>query len=66
VDVPGVAVDGNRMVHGRLGGGKRVVRSGGRGHLAAVVDEDGSMKRVALVDGAGSTGVKRVACPWRW
>jgi hypothetical protein len=41
VDVLGVAVDGDRVVHGRLGAGWRVVRSQGRGQLAAVVDDDG-------------------------
>jgi hypothetical protein len=40
--VPTVAVDGNRVVHGRLGAGWRVVRSQGRrGQLAAVVDDGG-------------------------
>jgi hypothetical protein len=41
VDVPGVVVDGDCVVHGRLGAGRWVVKSRGRGHLAAVVDEGG-------------------------
>jgi hypothetical protein len=39
VDVPEVAVDGDRVVHGRLGMGQRVVRSQGRGYLTVMVDE---------------------------
>jgi hypothetical protein len=35
------AVDGDRVVHGRLGAGRRVVGSRGSGTLAAVVDEGG-------------------------
>jgi hypothetical protein len=31
VDVPGVAVDGNRVVNGRLGANRRNVESGGYG-----------------------------------
>jgi hypothetical protein len=38
VDVPGVTVDGNRVVHRRLDAGQRGV---GSGPLAAVVDEGG-------------------------
>jgi hypothetical protein len=39
VDVPEVAVDGDRVVHRRLGMGQRVVRSQGRGYLTVMVDE---------------------------
>jgi hypothetical protein len=39
VDVPGVAVDGDRVARRRLGVGRRVIRSRGRGQLPAVVDE---------------------------
>jgi hypothetical protein len=41
VDVPGVTVDGDRVVHGRLDAGRRVVGSRGSGPLATVVDEGG-------------------------
>jgi hypothetical protein len=41
VDVPGGAVDGDRVVHGRLGAGRRYVRSQGSGPLALVVDGGG-------------------------
>jgi hypothetical protein len=60
-----VAVDGNWVVHGRLGVGRRVVRSRERGQLAAVVDEGGVGKRAALFDGAGSVGGDGVARPRR-
>jgi hypothetical protein len=39
VDVLGVAVDGDRVVHRRLGACRRVVGSQGRGPLATVVNE---------------------------
>jgi hypothetical protein len=38
VDVPGVVVDGNQVVHGRLGAGWRVVGSLGSGLFATAVD----------------------------
>jgi hypothetical protein len=41
VDVPGVVVDGDRVVYGRLGADRRNVESGGYGRLAAVIDDDG-------------------------
>jgi hypothetical protein len=41
VDVPGVAMDGDRVVHWRLGAGRRNVGSGGYGQLAAVIDDGG-------------------------
>jgi hypothetical protein len=41
VDVPGVVVDGDRVVYGRLGADRRNVESGGYGRLAAVIDNDG-------------------------
>jgi hypothetical protein len=57
VDVPGVAVDGNRVVYGRLGANCRNVESGGYGRLAAVIDdggvgEAGRTRRLARVGGA--------------
>jgi hypothetical protein len=39
VDVPGVTVDGDWVVHRRLGAGRRGVESRGRDLLAAVIDE---------------------------
>jgi hypothetical protein len=39
VDVPGVTVDGDRVVHERPGAGRRGVRSQWSGPLAALVDE---------------------------
>jgi hypothetical protein len=39
VDMPRVDVDGDRVVHGRLGVGQRGVGSRVSGSLAAVVDE---------------------------
>jgi hypothetical protein len=41
VDVSRVAVDGDRVVHGRPGAGRRGVGSQWSGPLAAVVDESG-------------------------
>jgi hypothetical protein len=41
VDVPGVAVDGDRVVYGRRGANRRNVESGGYGRLAAVIDDSG-------------------------
>jgi hypothetical protein len=41
VDVPGVAVDGDRVVNGRLGANRRNVEGGWRGRLAAVIDDGG-------------------------
>jgi hypothetical protein len=41
VDVPGVMVDGDRVVHGRLDAGRRVIGSQGGCPLATVVDEGG-------------------------
>jgi hypothetical protein len=41
VDVPGVAVDGDRVVHRWLGAIGRDVGGRGRGRLAAVIDDDG-------------------------
>jgi hypothetical protein len=41
VDVPGVTVDGDWVVHGRLGAGRRVDGSQGSGLLVVVVDEGG-------------------------
>jgi hypothetical protein len=39
VDVPGVVVDGDRMVHRRLGAGRRDVGSRWHGRLAAVIED---------------------------
>jgi hypothetical protein len=56
VYVPGVAMDGDRVVHGRLGAGRQVVRSRGSCLLVAVADEGGKVGRAARggggVDGA--------------
>jgi hypothetical protein len=41
VDVPGVAVDGDRVVYGRLGAHRRDVESVGYGRLATVIDGGG-------------------------
>ena len=41
VDVPGVAVDGDRVVYGRLGVSRRNVGSGWWGRLTAVIDDGG-------------------------
>jgi hypothetical protein len=41
VDVPGVVVDGDRVVHRRLKTGRRDVRGRGRGRLVAVIDDGG-------------------------
>jgi hypothetical protein len=41
VDVPGVTVDGDRVVNGRLGATRRNVESGGYGRLAVVIDDGG-------------------------
>jgi hypothetical protein len=40
VDVPGVAVDGDRVVHRWFGAVCRDVGGRGRGRLAAVIDDD--------------------------
>jgi hypothetical protein len=61
VDVPGVAVDGDRVVHKRLDTGQRGVGSRGRGSLAAVVDEAGVGKtscarRRGRVNGSRGSG----------
>jgi hypothetical protein len=39
MDVFEVAVDGDRVVYGRLGANRRNVESGGCGRLAAVIDD---------------------------
>jgi hypothetical protein len=39
VDVSGVAVDGDRVVYGRLGADRRNVESGKCGQLMAVIDD---------------------------
>jgi hypothetical protein len=41
VDVPGVAVDGDRVVHRRLGAGRQGIGNRGRGLLATMVDNNG-------------------------
>jgi hypothetical protein len=41
VDVPGVAVDGDRVVHRRLRADRRDVGGHGRGRLTAVIDGGG-------------------------
>jgi hypothetical protein len=41
VDMSGVAVDGDRVVYGRLGADRRSVESGGCGRLTAVIDDGG-------------------------
>jgi hypothetical protein len=41
VDVSGVAVDGDRVVYGRLGADRWSFESGGCGRLAAVIDDGG-------------------------
>jgi hypothetical protein len=41
VDMPGVEVDGYRVVHRQLGAGSRDAGSHGHGLLAAVIDDDG-------------------------
>jgi hypothetical protein len=63
VDVSGVAVDGDRVVYGRLVADRRNVESGGCGRLAAVIDDSGSAKRVTLVDGAELGGAEVVVWP---
>jgi hypothetical protein len=62
VDVPGVAVDGDRVIYGRLGADHRDVESGGCGRLAAVIDdggvgETGRARRRARVGGRRGSGV---------
>jgi hypothetical protein len=66
VDMSGVAVDGDRVVYGRLGADRRNVESGGCGRLAAVIDDGGVGEAVALVDGPESGGAEVVAWPRRW
>jgi hypothetical protein len=44
VDVPWVAVDGDRVVHRRFRAGRRDVEGRGRGRLAAMIDDDGFSK----------------------
>jgi hypothetical protein len=41
VDVPGVAVDGDRVVHRWLGTGRRDIGSHVHGLLATVIDDSG-------------------------
>jgi hypothetical protein len=62
VDVPGVSVDGDRVIYGRLGANRRNVESGGCGRLAAViddggVDEAGRARRWSRVGGRRGSGV---------
>jgi hypothetical protein len=62
VDVSGVAVDGDRVVYGRLGTDRRNVECGGCGWLAVVIDDDGVGKaghahRWARVGGRGGSVV---------
>jgi hypothetical protein len=57
VDVPGVTVDGDQVVHRRLGAGRQGVGSRGHGLL------DVAAKLAALVDGPGLVGVEGVARP---
>jgi hypothetical protein len=61
VDVPGVTVDGDRVVHKRLGAGCRGVRSHDHGLLEAVIDNDGVVeasraRRRARVSGSQGSG----------
>jgi hypothetical protein len=62
VDVPGVVVDGDQVVYGRLGANRQNVESGGYGRLAAVIDdggvgEAGRARRRARVGGRRGSGV---------
>jgi hypothetical protein len=62
VDVPRVAVDGDRVVDGRLGVNRRNVGSGWWGRLAAVIDdggvgESGRARRRARVGGRRGSGM---------
>jgi hypothetical protein len=62
VDVPRVAVDGDRVIYGRLGADHRDVESGGCGRLAVVIDdagvgETGRGRRRARVGGRRGSGV---------
>lgn len=61
VDVPGVMVDGGRVVHGRLGARRRIIRSRGSGPLVMVVDDDGvdeasHARRRGRVNGSQGSG----------
>jgi hypothetical protein len=61
VDMPEVAVDGDRVVHGNLGASRRGVGSRGHGLLATViddgkVDESSSARRQARVSGSQEIG----------
>jgi hypothetical protein len=66
VDVPGVAVDGDREVYGRLGANCRNVESGGYGRLAAVIDDGGVGEAGRARRRARVRGAEVVAWPWRW
>jgi hypothetical protein len=58
VDVPRVAVDGDRVVYWRLGAGRRNVGSGGYGRLAAVID-DGGVGKAARARRRARVGKRR-------
>jgi hypothetical protein len=60
VDVPWVKVDGDRMVHGRLGAGQWGIKSRGRVPFATVVDKGGvgeasRVRRRVQVSGSGGS-----------
>jgi hypothetical protein len=59
VSVPGVALYGDRVVH-------RWLKGYGHSRPAVVIDDGGSMKRAALVEGLGSVGAEGGALPRRW
>jgi hypothetical protein len=65
VDVSEVAVDGERVVHGRLKAGSQDVDGRERGRLMAMVDDDGSAKRAMVVDGPRSVGTEGVVVTTR-
>jgi hypothetical protein len=66
VDVAGVAVDGDRVVYGRLGVDRRNVESGGCGQLAAVIDDGGVGKAGRARRWARVGGAEVVPWPRRW
>jgi hypothetical protein len=59
-------VNGDRVVHTRLGAGRRDVWGRGHGRLAAVIDDDGFGKASRAHRWALVRGAEGVACPRRW
>jgi hypothetical protein len=62
VNVLGVTVDGDRVVHGRLGAHRRGVRSRGSGPLAVMVDKGGvsvasRTRRQGQINGSQGSGL---------